>query len=132
MNLPRFRDARHVDSYFIGTLLAVLFTECETIDGVDYEHVLYVYQPDPRKPPAPGESPPCVMMISAAANDDPVEGSHMLSIHNGEIEHVAASDQWADLETFTEKALNLVKEHFEVDRDPVLLPMRKHPGYDDA
>jgi hypothetical protein len=137
MYWPTITDARHVDSFLVGPLLAVLFTDCVSEGTIQYAHVLYVYEPDLKNPPGPGNPPPLVCCITAEVNAMAAEtsgsGSHFLCMfHDGIHANMGAADDWADLDTFTQKALDVVADQFAIDREPIRMPMPGHNGYDSS
>jgi hypothetical protein len=131
MYMPPILDARHASSYQIGPYLAMVFTDCQSEGPIRYSHVMFVYQIDPAQPEKPGQR---LMAVAAEVNDSAlytgIPGpSHFLGVFPGEGHiNMGASDQWADLEAFTQKALEVAAEHLDVAEPPRLLRKKRWPG----
>lgn len=121
--LPAISDARHVRSYKIGPYLGTLVTDCQSAGEIEYTHVLFIYQMVPL--PKKETPPPCVMAVAAEVNSFVGQfggGSHFLGVFPGSgHENWGDSDQWADLDIFADKALEIVQDRLHVSEPPVLL-----------
>lgn len=121
MHIDPIIDAKHVDSYLVGTLLAVLFTEPVGNTPETYHHILYIYRPDPKSPPSPGNPPPRIMTIIALTDtngDDLMRVATDAGYRDGPINTSQLS-----LDGFTLYALALAARRYNIPHDPVLLPM---------
>jgi hypothetical protein len=102
---PALKRARPARRYQLGPYLAVVFSDCVSMGTVQYTHVLFVL-------PENGTEPR--LAVAAEVNTlhgQPgfeASGSHFLGVFPGSShENLGASDDWADLERFTRKALEL-------------------------
>jgi hypothetical protein len=122
VDLPELVDARLVRHYFFrhpqrGPCSCVLVTDCRTNSRIQYAHVMYVYEQ--------GDfltGRPC-FAVAAEVNRVASPGSgrsHFLGVFPGEPRHInlGASDEWADLERFANKALEVIVEHFSLSIAP--------------
>ena len=119
MYMPDLLDARHVGNYLLDSYLAMLFTDCKSAGVVEYTHVLFVYEFGPER--TPDKLPPRVMAVAAEANGSALVegGSHFLGVFPGSGHmNLGDSDAWADLDTFTAKALEIVTEHLNIAEPP--------------
>lgn len=121
--LPDLAEAEFVRHYFFqhpqhGPCSCVLVTQCKANSpNLQYAHVMYVY--------AQGDfltGKPC-FAVAAEVNRIAPPGSgrsHFLGMFAGEPRHVnlGASDEWADIEKFTAKALEVIAEHFDLPSPP--------------
>ena len=124
MYMPAIIDAHHVESYVMGPLLTMVFTDCKSEGPVKYTHVLFVYIFDPEADEKTGMQR--LMAVAAEVNQSPfanTTGSHFLGVFPGSGHiNMGSSDSWADLEKFTEKALEVVAEKFNIAQAPRLIP----------
>lgn len=125
--LPGIADAKFVRNYFfphpeMGPCSCVLVTGCKSEDGPAYAHAFYVYE---RGDFLTGR--PC-FAVAAEINklSQPGDGrSHFLGVFPGGPEHInqGASDEWADLEKFERRAIEVVMERFSLGEPPKELPV---------
>ncbi len=119
MYFPLLKDARPVRRYRIGTYLATLLTDCVSAGHTQYAHVLIVFKE--------GIPQPC---FAVASEVNQMRGlglkesdSHFLGVFPGDMHHnLGASKEWADLEVFARKALELTAGHLAVTQTPEVLP----------
>jgi hypothetical protein len=121
--LPDLADAQFVRHYFFrhpqhGPCSCVLVTQCKANSpNLQYAHVMYVYEQ--------GDfltGRPC-FAVAAEVNRIAPPGSgrsYFLGMFPGEPQHVnlGASDEWADIEKFADKALEIIVEHFALSAPP--------------
>lgn len=123
MYFPNLVDADHAESYVIGPYMAMVFTNCESAGHVQYEHVLMVYEVNASKPD--DEPPIRVMAVASEINiqSQPGDGcSHFLGVFPGTGHmNMGCSDEWADLQTFIMRALEIVVNHMDIDQAPKLI-----------
>jgi hypothetical protein len=126
MYWPAINGGRKARSYRLGNYLAVLVTDCESMGQIEYTHVLLVYQMVP--PPQADQNAPLVYAVAAEKNSmqDELGGdSHFLGVFPGTGHmNFGASEQWADLDHFVEKAIEVTAAHFNITEAPILLDFR--------
>ena len=120
--LPELADARFVRNYVFrhpqrGPCSCVLVTECRTNSPIQYAHVMYIYEQ--------GDfltGRPCFAVASEVNRvASPDSGrSHFLGVFPGGPQHLnlGATDDWADIEKFANKALEVIVEHFSLAKAP--------------
>ena len=122
MYMPRIIDARQVASYLLGPYIAMLVTDCQSADRVQYAHILFVYLVDPEQPDG---APQRVLAVASEVNNTrlPTVGSHFLGLFPGDGHvNLGASNDWADLEHFRQEALAIAADYLQVTEPPQLLP----------
>jgi hypothetical protein len=110
--LPVIESAYQHSGYQMGPYLAVLYTECVSLQAVAYAHALLVYEQR-----APGYVP--VMAVAAEVNafDERGDCGHFLGIFPGSLgsgvahSNLGCDEDWADLERFATRALALVADY---------------------
>ena len=121
VSTPRFRSAYvplikggHVKRrYGLGTYRAELMGRIESASLTDYLYVLAVFKEQAAEP--------CLVVTSEVNADcwNIGGGSHFLCVFSGEIHsNMGASDDWADLDKFTSKALSLAAAELRVFESP--------------
>ena len=110
-------------SYQLGRYVALLVTECSRVRNelsIQYNHVLWLFVIDPSDDLTPDRP---VLAVTAEVNalaDEFPSGSHFLGLFDGSGHiNLGASDQWADLETFATRALDVAADHLKVEEVPV-------------
>src|SRR5215467_2028838 len=105
MYAPHIKSARQLRRYRLGNYQALLFDQCEAVGPIRYLYVLVIFQEGERTPtlfvaseesdmpPALSPSPPFLGLFGA-------DGHH----------NFGTSPDWADLEAFTARALQLAAE----------------------
>lgn len=121
MHIRPITEAKHVDSYLVGPLLAVLFTEPIATSAETYHHILYTYRPDPQSPPTPGNPPPRIMTIMAL--NDKAGNNLMRVVTDAGHRDGPINPQGLQLEGFTQYALALVARRYNIHQNPVRMPM---------
>jgi len=121
MHIAPIIEAKHVDSYLLGPLLAVLFMEPVADAPEQFHYILYIYRPDPQSPPSPGNPPPRIMTLLTLTTD---VGEHMMRvITEAGISDSMVPDALLELDRFIEYGLALVARRYNIRLEPVLLPM---------
>jgi tetratricopeptide (TPR) repeat protein len=101
-------QAYPVSSYLMNPYRIVVFTDCAGIGAVEYIHVMLVYRED--------EMQPC-FAVAAEVNQLAQHlgsGSHFLCTYDERHNNLGSSNDWANLETFIRKGLDIVAERFNV------------------
>jgi hypothetical protein len=122
MYLPAIKDAQREAVYRVGPYFAIVLTDCVSEGDIDYKHAIFVYLPDPH-----AERPQWVMAVAAEISDmvrdlhkDDPNPPYFLGVFPGTgHQNLGASPDWADLEKFTARGLEVVAEHLNVDKSPV-------------
>ena len=99
--------------YCLGTYRAELMGRIESASLTDYLYVLAVFKEQAVEP--------CLVVTSEVNADcwNIGGGSHFLCVFSGEIHsNMGASDDWADLDKFTSKALSLAAAELRVFESP--------------
>jgi hypothetical protein len=122
MYLPMLTDARVVNRYKMGPYLAVVLTDCKSGGMIAYRHVVMVYtfEPEPG-----GESRPRPILAVAAEESEILEDHNacFLGIFPGDGHlNLGHSTDWADLDKFTTKALEIIASHLHTTDPPFLIP----------
>jgi hypothetical protein len=138
--MPVLRSVRIAKRFALGPYTCVVCTDCVSGGMVQYAHVVFVHQGSDPTPvlavasevnagAAAGRE---MLALLAAQGMDPealarnakLVGSHVLGVFPGEgHENWGSSDEWADLESFTPRALEVVAQKFQVDASPVEVPL---------
>lgn len=113
--LVRYYHFRHPQS---GPSSCVLVSDCKANSpNLQYAYVLYVYEG--------GDfltGRPCFAVASEVNRVAPVGSgrSHFLGVFPGGQQHInlGASDDWADIQKFTPRALEIIVEHFSLSSPP--------------
>lgn len=126
MYLPMINDARHVSSYMFGReVMVMFFTDCKSAGTIQYTHVAFVYRIDPDKP-MPKTPPPVIFAVASEVNAMAQHGggSHFLGVFPGSGHmNYGASDDFADLEKFSARALEVVAEQLQLTVPPIRLDL---------
>lgn len=129
MYLPALTNARPVSRYMIGEYLAVVLTDCESKGSIEYKHVVLVYRMGAEY--EDGENPLPVLAVAAEKSEgvaellgeESTEERYFLGVFPGDGHmNMGMSADWADLEKFTTKALDVIANHFKIDKPPFLVP----------
>ena len=103
---PHITNAVRAKLFRQGGFRAVLLTKVEAKGTLVYDHILIVAAEDTGKP---------VLCVAAERVRMPPHlrsGSHVLGLFPGDGHvNMGASDEWADLERFSEKALAVAETH---------------------
>jgi hypothetical protein len=104
---PSITAAQPRQNYEVGPFTAVLFGDIESDSEVQYGYILIVFDE---------EDKPCLYVTSEVnewANEPGGGGSHFLGVFDGRGHaNLGASDQWANEEQFTARALEIATERF--------------------
>ncbi len=107
---PRIVFARPLRRYQFGSHHALLLDEIQADGLVQYLYVLEVYDPTRRR----------CFAVASEKNSFPKPGappSYFLGVFHGDVhENLGLSEEWGDLETFTERALKIVCEKLDVEK----------------
>jgi len=125
MYLPHITDAKHASSWVIGPLLARVLTECVSEGVIEYRHVMFVYAINP-KPEEDNQNLDIVFAVASERNSMMPEDSDecFLGVFNGTGHgNMGASEAWADLDTFTQRALEIVSDNFKLTTPPRQIPL---------
>src|SRR5688572_4904388 len=126
MYLPAISDAKHVSSYMFGReIMVMFFTDCTSAGTIQYAHVAFTYRIDPDKP-MPQTPPPVILAVASEINQMAQlgGGSHFLGVFPGSGHmNMGASNDWADLEKFTQKALDVIADQLQLNVPPVRLDL---------
>jgi hypothetical protein len=124
--LPDLSSARFVRQYAfrhpdLGPSSCVLVTDCQSPSPIQYVHVMYVYEH--------GDflTGKICLAVSSEVNRMATPGSgrsHFLCIFSG-AKHInlGPSDDWADLEKFTAKALEVISGQYSLEKSPEEIPV---------
>lgn len=107
--LPLIESAYQHSGYQVGPYLAVLYTECMSLQAVVYAHILLVYEQR-------AQSYVPVMAVAAEVNafDEQGDCGYFLGVFPGSLgsgvahSNLGCDEDWSDLERFTDRALALV------------------------
>jgi hypothetical protein len=119
---PPIIDSRIQQLFAIGDFLAVLHGEIKSEGPVEYLYVLSVHR---------AEDNTLRLCVASEKNNVPMEGagSHFLGVFPGDgHENLGLSDEWADRDRFTARALSIAKERLGIVEDPVEI-RRKRPWW---
>lgn len=118
MYMPALTNGRVAARYQLGSYLLVVFTDCESTGMIEYLHVLFAFQP--------GERAPIFAVASEISTftKDMHPDARFLGVFpgSGHINY-GMSEDWMDLEKFTQRALEVTAEHFKIDTEPIKLPL---------
>ena len=120
MYLPTIKNARPVYRYQIGAYGVVIVKDCESYGKIRYNFVLYVLHPDTNEP---------IFAVTSEKSNFTGKPMPFLGVFPGSgHENLGMSEDWADLDKFTARALEIVAERFKIDSKPQLLPISDpHP-----
>jgi hypothetical protein len=121
--LPKLTGARVVRTFRFraasGPYCCVLVTDCRCEESPEYAHVLYVHR-------GLGVFGPACFAVAAEVNRLAAPGSgrsHFLGVFHGASgpmhENLGSSDEWADMERFAHRALEIVASRFSPASPPV-------------
>jgi hypothetical protein len=123
MYLPALNDARIVASYTFGQdILTTILTDCKSSGAIQYTHVMLVYRLNPDEP----DQPTIIMAVASEINRMAHlgGGSHFLGVFPGNGHtNLGASDEWADLQTFIQKALEVTAGYLNLNAPPVRIDL---------
>ena len=101
--LPVVEGGRTVGLYEHSGFRGVLRTDLDSPGYITYEHVLFVTSPG---------SPAPVLAVASEVCAARGSGSHVLGLFAGGVHaNLGMRDEWADLGTFREKALDVAGQH---------------------
>jgi hypothetical protein len=115
---PNITKATWVKYYRIGPYRAVIGTHCESVGKIYYVHVLYLFGDEK------GHGP-LLAFASEYADLTGKNGERCLSLfQNGVHYNMGFSKDWADLELFIPKALQVAAERLGIEEKPeeVIVP----------
>jgi hypothetical protein len=140
MYLPDLKTMRIAKNFLLGDCFCMLCTDCVSNQAVQYRHVLFVVRPPSREPnfavaaevnemAEEGRALLRQMREQGAseeqlAADAELVGSHYLGVFPGDgHRNLGASDDWADLDKFAVRALQIVAQEFGITSAPVERPV---------
>jgi hypothetical protein len=110
---PSITKAKTLQVFVAGDYLALLLGKIKSEGPVEYLYVLSVFR---------AEDNELCLCVASEKNNVPLEGAgaHFLGVFRGTShENLGLSDDWADREKFTAKALSIAKERLGISEDPV-------------
>ena len=116
---PEITKAKKLKIFVIGKYLALLSGKIRSDGPVKYLYILSVVR---------AEDGELCLCVAAEKNNVPMEGggSHFLGVFAGTGHaNLGLSNDWADQEKFTAKALSIAKERLEICEDPVEFQSKK-------
>jgi len=118
MYLPALKNARPASRYRVGNYLALIVTDCESIGMIQYTHVLFLLEMGQVQP---------IFAVAAEMNSMSLAGGEtrlFLGVFSGGgHENHGMSADWADLDKFSARALQIVAERYAITEPPELLPL---------
>lgn len=101
---PAIVNAKTLERFELGPYTAILYGDIEASGMVRYKYILAILNDgEPR------------LFVSSEVNimaDELGGGSHFLCVFKGDSHlNFGSSDDWADLETFKPKAIEMAREH---------------------
>ena len=119
---PPITEAKTLRVFEAGEQLAMLLGNIKSEGTIEYLYVLSVFR---------AEDNELCLCVASEKNNVPMEGagSHFLGVFPGAgHENRGLSDDWADQEKFTAKALTIAKEKLGI-RDEFVEVLRKKPWW---
>ncbi len=140
MCLPDLKTMRIVRNYLLGDCFCMLCTDCVTNQQIEYSHVLFVVRAPAKEPnfavaaevntmAAMGREIVDRMRAEGKGEQEvaataAMVGSHYLGVFPGDgHRNLGASDDWADLEKFSGRALEVVAAEFAITSAPIERPV---------
>lgn len=125
MYLPSISDARIAANYAIGPYLGVLLTDCTSSGMINYLYALMVYAVFPDAENTQEQFKP-VMAVAAEINNtiqqEQGDRACFLGLFDGQgHRNYGLSTEWADLNTFVERALELTRQELDISEAPRLI-----------
>lgn len=130
--IPLVKSYVPAKAFQLTPYTCIVFTDCEPFDNeYQYHYILFAYTP----PEPDGFSTPCFAVSSSTNNfiaklkeqGESLPGSYTLGVFpcDGKTRHInlGLSDDWADLEKFTAKALSLAQEYLAITTPPQEVPL---------
>ncbi len=111
--LPNVINARIVAVYKIGLYMAFLMTDCESVGNIQYLYMLSV-----RKL---GESQWVFVVTSETSEKTGAPMPFLCTFPGDRHVNLGMSEDWRDLDKFTVRALDIVRDHFQIAQPPILL-----------
>lgn len=107
--IPMIASANSRTHYTLGKYTAILFDKIRSAGAVEYKFVLAVFDEQTKSP---------CLFVASEVNSTVKEfggGSHFLGVFPGHgHENMGASDDWADIDKFTIRALAVVQERLKI------------------
>ncbi|HVU14265.1 MAG TPA: hypothetical protein VHD90_23460 [Phototrophicaceae bacterium] len=118
MYAPVLKNFRPAYRYRVGDLMLLVVTDCESVGLIHYRHVLYAFRINEPQPIFAVAAE--INSISAQTHPDRL----FLGVFPGSAhENLGMSPDWADLDKFTARAIQIVQERFGIKQPPTLLPI---------
>ncbi len=98
--------ATPVSTRMIESYRVVILTDCEGIGAIQYAHAAFVYPADSSRP---------IFVVASEVNALAKViggGSHFICTYDNGHSNYGSSDDWADLEKFTQEALSMIRKRF--------------------
>jgi hypothetical protein len=114
--MPAITKARWVRYFQLGLYRAVVGSDCESIGSIQYAHVMYVFKKL--------EQHPCLAVTSEYSDEFGEDGSRFLCVFfAGSHLNTGFSRDWADLDSFIHKALEMAVRELNISEAPEELPL---------
>ena len=115
---PAIRRANWHKRYQLGGYRIDVITDCESVGHIQYAHVALVFQGSQKQPCYAVASEVNAMAATLGG------GSHFLGVFPGEGHvNMGNSNEWADLDHFTAKALEMIAKQFKITDPPQEMPL---------
>jgi hypothetical protein len=129
--LPYFKSGMPYKAFQVGPYFCMIFTDLENLpeNQIEYVHAMYVHDHESPQPIF-GTACETGSHVAKLRKKDPSIPIYALGLFpNTDTAHATLgwSNEWADIDTFTAKSLELVREHLHVDEAPVELHRREAP-----
>jgi hypothetical protein len=126
--LPRVKSFKIHRIYRLGQFLCTVGTDCDNLPQlqIQYVHIMYVNEPGNSMPIYATACETNHHIAERVAKGEAVEAHYAFGIFpNTETRHITVSwsDQWAELDTFIAKSLEVAREQYEVIDDVIEMPM---------
>ncbi len=109
MYMPSIKEAKPLERIRLGGYEIVFLGNIESIGAIRYKYIVVVFKAGDNKP---------IYFVSSEENalaKDLGGGSHFLCAFEGEGHmNYGCSDEWADYDTFADRALRMIKERFKI------------------
>ena len=116
MYMPNIKSAKILERIHLGNYNLVLLGDIESIGYIHYKYILVVFKANEQTP---------IYFVSSEENAFSKElggGTHFLCAFEGDThKNYGCSNEWADYEKFADRALQMVKEKFNILPDSAVL-----------
>jgi hypothetical protein len=115
--LPAITNARWVQRFQIGSYIAVVGTDCQSVGPVCYYHIMYIFSEDDDRP---------YLTVSAEYSSDlnSDDMPFLTLFFGGAHFNIGSSRDYKDLQVFTQKALEIIIKPLGLTTEtPIDLPL---------